>query len=299
MKKVIITGAGGFVGSALTSKMISEGVEVIAISRDFCPKFPRSRFVKKINSEIDDSEKILKLIPDDEYDAFYHLAWRGVNGTEKSDPISQINNSKIALSCAYAAKKARCKKFLCAGTIAENIVKNLSNMYKTNGGMLYGVAKHCTYLMLDTYCKNLGQEYVWMQFSNIYGPGNKTGNLISYTLEKLSKGEEAEFGPAKQLYDFVYIDDLIEAIYRLGFHKTRKNRYFIGSGEPRLLKDYLTYIGERLEKPELIKIGVKRDDGIKYFSEMFDISDLKEDIGDYNHMSFEKGIEETIKSIEV
>ena len=68
MKKVIITGAGGFVGSALTSKMISEGVEVIAISRDFCPKFPRSRFVKKINSEIDDSEKILKLIPDDEYD---------------------------------------------------------------------------------------------------------------------------------------------------------------------------------------------------------------------------------------
>ena len=56
-----------------------------------------------------------------------------------------------------------------------------------------------------------------MQFSNIYGVGNKTGNLVSYTLGELMAGKEAAFGPALQPYDFIYVDDLIEAVYRLGF----------------------------------------------------------------------------------
>ena len=49
-----------------------------------------------------------------------------------------------------------------------------------------------------------------MQFSNIYGVGNKTGNLVSYTLGELMAGKEATFGPALQPYDFIYVDDLIE-----------------------------------------------------------------------------------------
>jgi nucleoside-diphosphate-sugar epimerase len=55
-----------------------------------------------------------------------------------------------------------------------------------------------------------------MQFSNIYGIGNNTGNLVSYTLGELILNKEANFGPALQPYDFIYVDDLIEAVYRLG-----------------------------------------------------------------------------------
>ena len=76
-----------------------------------------------------------------------------------------------------------------------------------------------------------------MQFSNIYGPRNNTGNLISYTLDQLLSGKEATFGPAQQPYDFIYSDDLIEAAFRLGTMKTERNAYFIGSGSPRLLKN--------------------------------------------------------------
>lgn len=96
------------------------------------------------------------------------------------------------------------------------------------------------------------------------------------------------------MYDFIYIDDLIEAVYRLGLYKTRQNFYFIGSGEPRILKDYLTEMGKICGKPELIKIGARKDDGIVYNIDMFDIGKLTDDIGNYNVTSFSKGIALTL-----
>lgn len=153
--------------------------------------------------------------------------------------------------------------------------------------------------MIEAYCKSIGQDFIWMQFSNIYGPLNKTGNLVSYTINKLANGEDATFGPANQMYDFIYIDDLIEAVIKLGEKKTDKDFYFVGSGEPRLLKEYLIEIGRLSGHEELIKIGVRPDDGIKYSIDMFDVSDLKKAIGDYVDTSFKEGIMRTLKAYKV
>lgn len=156
--------------------------------------------------------------------------------------------------------------------------------------MMYGVAKHCAHLMLEDYCKNIGQPFVWMQFSNIFGETNKTGNLVSYTLGELEKGNEATFGPAAQPYDFIYVDDLLEAVYRLGSAETSQSCYYIGSGSPRILKDYLLTIGELAGKKDKIGIGIRPDDGIRYSMDMFDTSALKAAIGEYVSTSFEEGI---------
>lgn len=160
---------------------------------------------------------------------------------------------------------------------------------------MYGVAKNATHSVLESYCKNVGLNFVWMQFSNIYGPQNKTGNLVSYTLSQLMNDNEATFGPALQPYDFIFVDDLLEAVYRLGDRETHEISYFIGSGAPQVLKDYLLEIGKICDKEELIKIGVRADDGIKYSYEMFDTSLLVRDIGNYVSVSFKEGIEETLR----
>ena len=295
MKRIIITGAGGFIGCELTKKLIRKGYEVHAISLLFNPAFPEDPNVKKYCSGLSDAQSILDLLPEGEYEAFYHLAWRGVNGPEKADPQIQLDNIKLTLACAEASKKLGCKKFLCAGTIAERAIESLPKLEKTGGGMLYGTAKYCAHQMLETYCKNVGIDFVWMQFSNIYGPQNKTGNLVSYTLGEISQGREATFGPALQPYDFIYVEDLIEAVFRLGTMPTSKNRYYIGSGSPRILMEYLLQIGQEYGRPELIRIGVRPDDGIVYTLDMFDIQDLVRDIGDYNSTDFDSGIRLTIQ----
>lgn len=297
MKNVIVTGANGFIGSSLIKKLIEKKVNVIALDISFQhSKLPVSNFIQEIEISLDDVEKLEEVIPYAEYDAFYHFAWAGVNGPSKADPVIQLKNAEMAMNCATVAKRLGVKKLLCAGTIAERATESLSNLNTTSGGMMYGVAKHCTHLMLETYCKNIGQDFIWMQFSNIYGPSNKTGNLVSYTIGELKKGNEASFGPALQPYDFILVDDLIEAVLRLGENKTKKNSYFIGSGEPRQLKDYLLEIGQLYGKEELIKIGSRPDDGIKYALDMFDIEALKADIGDYITKNFTEGIKYTLEN---
>jgi len=295
MKNVIVTGANGFIGSTLVNNLLNNGVRVVAIDISFAvPRIPDCAQVIKIEEGLGDVEKLKLLIPAGEYDAMYHLAWAGVNGPSKADPFVQLENIQIGINCAQLCKGLGVKKLLCAGTVAEQAVQSLPYLTQTSGGMMYGVAKHCAHLILENYCKNIRLGYVWMQFSNIYGVGNKTGNLVSYTLGELLKGNEATFGPAEQPYDFIYVDDLLEAVYRLGDSETNKACYYIGSGSPRILKEYLLKIGELVGMREKVGIGFRPDDGIKYDFSMFDTTPLKEVIGEYVSTPFEEGIKKTI-----
>ena len=294
MKNVIVTGGNGFIGSSLIKKLVANGIKVVAVDITFQgERLPESELITKIESCVDAS--LVEKLPAEEYDAFYHLAWKGVNGADKANPSVQLANIQMAIDCADICKKLNVKKYLCAGTVAENATFSLPNLEKTSGGMMYGVAKHACRLILEDYCKNIGQQFVWMQFSNIYGVGNKTGNLVSYTLGELMTGNEATFGPALQPYDFIYVDDLIEAVYRLGEKETNKAFYYIGSGSPRQLKEYLLRIGELAGYADKIGVGIRPDDGIKYSMDMFCNDDLVDAVGEYVSTDFDNGINKTIE----
>ena len=292
MKNVIITGANGFIGSNLINKLLSENVKVTAIDLPGCfHNIPKG--VTFIESDFSDLTELLNQIKGD-FDAFYHFAWKGVNGADKGAPYIQLNNLNVLLDATNLAKKLGCRKFLCAGTVAEHSLKSLCNLNKSNPAIMYGTFKHCANLILETVCKTIDLDFVWMQFSNVYGSTNKTGNILSYTISQINNNLPASFGPADSMYDFIYIDDLIEAIYRLGNNRTTKNFYFVGSGTPRLLKDYLFEIGKIFNKLDLIKIGERASDGVVYTEDMFDSSELIKEIGSYVKTSFNEGIKKII-----
>ena len=296
--KAIVTGANGFIGTYLTNKLISEHIKVFAIDISFNnTRISDSPYLVKIECELNKIDQFKDYLSNEKIDIFYHLAWMGVNGPEKANMDVQVCNIQTSLSCAKLAKDIGCKKFLCSGTIAERNVESLNVVKKVGAGMFYGVAKLSTRLMVETYCKSVDLPFVWMQFSNIFGPMNKTGNLISYTLNQLNKNEKALFGPASQPYDFIYVDDLINAVFLLGTKETKETFYYIGSGSPRLLKEYLLEIGDAFGKKELICLGSLADDGIKYSFDMFSIDNLKRDIGEYISLSFSEAIIYTIRTL--
>lgn len=295
--KAIVTGANGFIGTELIIKLIANKIPVLAVDITFKnSRLPESRLITKKELSLINVSDFVNSISFGEYELFYNFAWRGVNGSEKASYEVQLNNIILSLRCAEIAKSCGCKKYLCAGTIAERAIESLGDLVKVGNGMMYGAAKACNHIMLETYCKNLDLNFVWMQISNVYGPTNKTGNLISYTIDQLLRGETATFGPAKQPYDFIYIDDLVEAMYRLGINQNKYSSYFIGSGTPMILSEYLKIIGEIFGRPELVRIGVREDDGVKYSFEMMNTCNLIDDVGDYISGSFEEKIKYTIEN---
>ncbi len=294
MKKILLTGAGGFLGAALTARLLAAGLEVTAVDRNTDALAPlRCDKLTLLQADLSSPDWAAGL-PKGSFGAFYHLAWRGVNGPEKADALIQTENILLALRCADTAKALDCDKFLCAGTIAERAVESLPALEQVSSGMVYSAAKQSCHLLLEARCKNIGLNFVWMQLSNCYGPGNKTGNLISYTLGQLRKGEAATFGPAQQPYDFIFVKDMMEAMFRLGTMPTARHAYFIGSGKPARLADYLTAVGRLAGAEELIHIGERQDDGIRYAWDMLDTAPLEAEIGPYVSGTFEDHIRETL-----
>lgn len=187
------------------------------------------------------------------------------------------------------------QEILFAGTVTEKIAENILNLSGKAVNNIYGICKHSTHCLVDVECQKYGIDYVWMQFSNLYGPYSINGNIVGYTIKELLNNNVASFGPAQQIYDLLYIEDLVYAAYLLGEKATRHHTYYLGSGKLRILADYLKEIGNICGKPELIKIGARPDDGTRYENSWFDISLLIEDTGYEARVSFEDGVKRTIE----
>lgn len=297
MKKVIVTGSTGFIGQWLVRKLVENNVDVIAIVRN-----ERSNIdclpakVKVIYCELESISNLCKLITDRDIDVFYHLAWSGIGGESRADYQMQLNNAKYTCDSAVVAKEIGCKKFIGTGTITEKIAEDILDSEINAENTIYGIAKHTTHCMLQIICKQMELNYVWAQMSNIYDAENTTGNIISYTLAELKKGNSPTFSRADQPYDLMYIKDAATALFLLGEKANNKNRYFIGSGEPRILREYLLEIGDVFGDRDRIKIGMREDDGLRYNLEWFDTRDLVEDTGFKTMHSFSRNIKDVMYS---
>ena len=298
MKNVIITGANGFVGYWLTREMQKNGVRVTAIIKDKnenISMFSEFENIKFVYCDLANLKNLPNLLYNKSYDTFYHLAWISAGGPGRADYSIQLKNTKYACDAVEVAKKLGCKKILFSGTITEKIAENILNLSSKAQNNIYGVCKHMTHCLIDIESKRHNIDYIWMQFSNLFGPFSVNGNIVGYTINELLNGREAQFGPANQIYDLLYIEDLVYAAYLLGEKKTTKNCYYIGSGDIHPLSFYLKQIGQILGNPELIRIGARPDDGTRYEKSWFDISTLVKDTTYKPCFSFEEGIIRTIK----
>ncbi|MGG1675873.1 NAD-dependent epimerase/dehydratase family protein [Neobacillus sp. NRS-1170] len=297
MKKVIVTGANGFIGSWVIKELVKNDVEVIAVVRSEKSNIENIApgNVRIIYCELAEINNLRNKILDRDIDVFYHFAWAGAGGKDRSNYDLQLLNCRYACDCATLAKALDCKKFICTGTITEKIAENIFNLDVKAENNIYGIAKQTTHCLLDILCKKLDLPYVWARLSNIYGGNNTTGNIISYTISELARGNRPSFSKAEQPYDLMYVKDTAKALYSLGEKETQRNCYFVGSGTPRILKEYLLSLKNIFGDNAEIGLGEKPEDGLKYYDEWFKIDDLQEDTGFETAFSFEEGIMETIE----
>lgn len=293
MRNVIVTGATGFIGKNLIMNLLCNNIHVFALVRNssLLKSFSSSYltvFECNLDNLLDFNE-----IRSDKIDVFYHLAWEGSNGPDRSNYKLQLKNIETTIKCMEFAEHLGCKKFVSTGTISENLVDQLPLVVDISENIIYGLSKFTSFIMLHLLMKKRNTILVWAQLSNVYGKNDDTGNIINYTISKLKDNLLAEFSSGESYYDFVYIDDVINALRLLGERNTTKGRYFIGSGQPRLLKEFLIDIGRTMDKLNLIGLGLRPNDELIYEKSWFSIKDLVRDTGYSSTNTFH----ENIKSI--
>ncbi len=300
--RAVVTGANGFVGSALCRKIVEHGDEVIAIVRSEHSDLSRIHDLKNckiIFCEMSEYTLLPEKLSGESVDVFYHMAWTGSAGPMRGDEKIQIRNVSNSCEAIYAAKKMGCKRFVLAGSIMEFEIQKLMATHRNVGiNTLYSTAKHTADYMMRTLADSMEISFVTGIISNIYGPGEKSPRLVNTTIRKLLKGEHCSFSPGEQIYDFIYIDDAAEAFYQLKNDRLPGKYYYIGTESPKPLKEFLMELRDVVSPESELGLGDIKFDGVTLEYTEFDVHGLYKDTKFVRKTSFSEGIRRTADWIE-
>lgn len=302
MKKAIVTGAAGFIGSHLVKALSENGTEVFAVVRDHSPKsekLSRLKKVKVINCSLSGIKDLGSLIPERDVDVFYHLAWEGVSGPARADHDIQLLNAKYACDALLAADNIHCAGFVFASSISgRETCAMMRSGRKMHPSCIYGAAKAAADSMLKALASQLNIKYMSAVISNVYGEGEQSPRFINNTIRRILAGERISCTEGLQMYDFIHIADGARALSCLGEKGRRGREYYIGSQNPRPLKDFINEMREALCPEAEIGFGDIPFEGLSlnYFEEA-DIFALCRDTGFVPALSFREGIERTAEWI--
>ena len=298
MKKAIVTGANGFVGSAVCKELAENGVEVIAVIRhpdEDISNIESNTNIRIIYCDLSEFSKLCELIKDRDIDVLYHFAWVGSAGQLRGDVDAQIRNIQYTCDTVKSCNTMKCKRFVFASSIMEYEIEAMMASEATPGiNTLYCSAKVAADYMARTIAGSLCIDYIRAVISNIYGPGELSPRLINTSIRKMLNGEHCAFSAGNQLYDFIYIDDAAKTFFALGQDGRSNKTYYIGSLNPKPLKEFLLEMRDCVDPTIEIGLGELEFNGISLSYNEFDINAVKNDTGYIPRVSFSEGIKETV-----
>ena len=295
MEKAIVTGANGFVGSAVIRELIKNDVEVLAL----CHKIPEKKIISDLITykefELSKIDELKDIVINDYYDTFYHFAWAGSAGSDRGNATLQLQNVQWTIDALNFAKSIGCKRFVSAGSIIE--YETMRACYtdgnKPGLGYIYGSAKMSAHTMAMSIAANIGIDLMWAEITNAYGVGEISSRLINTTIRKIINKESPQFTSGTQNYDFVYIDDVARAFYLIGKNGRPFHSYLIGSGNAKPLKEFLLEMKESIAKDVDFIFGDVPFTGVNLDLSIFDTKKTEKDTGFKAEISFAEGVKRT------
>lgn len=299
MENVIVTGANGFVGTALCKELTNQGVSVIAIVRNHTKSIAAIESLPNIEivyCNLDEYSKLPEIIEKRGFDVLYHFAWEGSAGPLRGDANVQIKNIQYACDAARVCKELQCRRIVFASSIMEYEIASIMKGEITPGiNTLYCSAKIAADYMSRTVAGSIGVEYIRGVISNIYGPGETSPRLVNSSLRKMLAGEHCSFSAGDQLYDFIYITDAAKAFVAIGKKGLPNRTYYIGSLNPKPLKDFLKEMRDCVDPNIEIGLGEIPFNGPSLTYKEFDVNAVRNDTGIIPEISFQDGIRNTIE----
>jgi len=293
MKKVLLTGATGFIGRHCLPLLVERGYEVHAVSSKVIEgKLPN---VYWYQADLLDLGQIPVLMVKVQPTHFLHLAWYAVPGKywASSENLRWVQAS-ISLLQEFAQHGGQ--RVVMAGSCAEYDWRYGYCSEATTPlapATLYGICKHSLQLMVSAFARQTGLSAAGGRIFFLFGPHEHPDRLVAYVIRSLLQGEVAHCSHGNHIRDFLYVQDVADAFVAL-LESSVSGPVNIASGQPVALRELIYKIAAKFNRDELIQLGAVPTSPDEPPLLVADVRRLLDEVGWISKYDLDTALEQTI-----
>ena len=294
--RVLLTGAGGFVGSHLARQLLAEGHEITALIGPSTDRW-RIRDIESrlsvVESDLENVEAVAGRIQAARPEICIHLAWRGWSGRAATE--TNFTSLSGSLELLRLMQAIGCERFVAAGTCYEYDLQHerLAETTPLNPHDVYGACKKALFEIAQEFSSLTGLRVLTPRLFYSYGPYEDERRLVPSTTLRLLKGETAKLTPGLQVRDYLHVEDAAAAIWSAATSQI-DGAVNIALGEPVTVAEIAQTIGDLLGRPDLILLGATSCPENEPMRVLADASLLRHDIGWAPNYSLREGLAHTL-----
>lgn len=256
-KKVLLTGATGFLGSAIAEELLFKGYKLLLTKRNTSNLWRTTNFIGDFEWIDTDTDDWILKSRNFEPEIIINSAWSGVDSTQRDNWSSQVLNINFQQELLEIAKSSNTILFVGFGSQAEYGVFEGSaiEVQDLNPNTPYGIVKVvCSYLLRE-FCEINGIQWRWFRVFSVFGEKESNSWLISSVICKLLKDESIDLTACEQSYAYLYIKDFARAIVDTLEVKNHSGIFNISSINSMILKDLLMLVKSKISSKGTLNFG--------------------------------------------
>ena len=321
--KILVTGSAGFIGSALSIRLLERGHTLVGLDNHndyYDPKLKEARLARHsdhsnyshIRMNLEDREAMAKLFEGGQFEGVVNLAAQAGVRYSIENPQAYIDTNLVGFSNVLEGCRNNQVKHLLYASSSSTYGLNTKQPYSTHESVnhpisLYAATKKANELMAHTYSHLYNLPTTGLRFFTVYGPYDRPDMALQkFTRSILNDEPISVFNFGKHKRDFTYIDDIVEGIIRILDKPALPNPdwdsqnpdpatstapyriYNIGNNSPVELMDYIHALETSLNKTaEKEFLPLQPGDVIDTYA---DVNDLVEQFDYKPNMTVEEGV---------
>ena len=289
MKTAIVTGAGGFIGSALTERLFRAGYAVygVDINETALRRLAGQPSFIPVCEDLENPE-IASRLPQ-RADVVFHLALKGTMGAkDRGNADLQISNISSAVHFCRAVID-QCEHFIFCSSSYEFLRDKKD---KRVPRCFYGTAKHAAADMCANIAYGGGKKFNKVIFTNTFGVGDRSNKAVNTIILRMLHSEPLTLVEGNERNDWTYIDDTVEGLMAVLEKGKPFRTYYIGHREITTFREKIIAMRDVLCPEMELAFGTMSEDFCVNYDEI-DLDALYRDTGFECRSDFRESILKT------
>lgn len=246
-RTALVTGGGGFIGACIARRLVAEGADVHVLLRDQTPRWRLQDILERITVhavDLLDAARVGDVVGRIRPRHVFHMATHGAYEVQSDARRILETNVLGSYNLLEASAAAGVEVLVNAGTSSEYGLKRdaMRETDRLEPNSVYAVAKAAQTHLASLMARRSPTAVVTFRLFSVYGPWEEPSRLMPTLIRRARAGEPLEMAAPETARDFVYVDDVVEALLATDRLPAGGGIFNLGTGIQSTLRDVVAAV---------------------------------------------------------